>query len=711
MDRRNFFKILSTASTGVITGACGKKVDRYLPLLVSDHEIAPGDEAWHPGVCGECEAGCGIIVRVMEGERVVERKGEQFRERIATIKKIEGNPLDPVSGGRLCARGQAAVQGLYHPDRLRGPMKRQGPRGHGDFSPVAWEQALDEVAEKIRHTDRARIVYLARPQAGTCTLTAARFLQAIGAPAPISFELADFPLERKAAHEVYGWADAPVYDLRNAVSAVGIGADFLGGWVSPVFYARQFGHFRQGRPNLRGRLVQAESRFSITAQSADQWLPLRPGTELLFALALGHLLLSEKLARATVPEQVRQAFEAVDVANAARLCGVTEGRLRQVARELGESERPLVLAGASIPQTNSLAALKAAGFLNVLLGNVGKPGGVLPPAPEAAVSRPVYTNALAKIEHAQFLFLDGVDPLYTLPASTGVAEKLARVETIVSLSSFINDSAAHADLLLPDHHSLESSAAVFTPVAVGAAVATPFVRPLYDTRATEEIFTDLAKKLSVEFVAAAPKSLIEKMLPAEHSWDAVVRQGGWWETSTLSTHVFSRTDSFLEPGPAAFHGDASQYPLHFLPYRSLQFDDGRGAHLPWMQELPDPVSSAMWSLPVEIDPQTAAKLGIKTGDRVRVESPYGKLEAPAYVDPAAVPGVVSMAIGQGHQRYGRYASNRGANPISILAPAWEESTGALALGATRVRLTRLGMGGGLVQFAVVDREAGPWGRR
>jgi molybdopterin-containing oxidoreductase family iron-sulfur binding subunit len=130
-----------------------------------------------------------------------------------------------------------------------------------------------------------------------------------------------------------------------------------------------------------------------------------------------------------------------------------------------------------------------------------------------------------------------------------------------------------------------------------------------------------------------------------------------------------------------------------------------------MQELPDPVSSAMWSLPVEIDPQTAAKLGIKTGDRVRVESPYGKLEAPAYVDPAAVPGVVSMAIGQGHQRYGRYASNRGANPISILAPAWEESTGALALGATRVRLARVGTGRGLVQFAVVDRESGPWGHR
>src|SRR5579864_1321452 len=710
MDRRNFFKIVSTASAGVITGACGKKVERYMPLLVSDREISPGEEAWHPGVCGECEAGCGIVVRVMSGERVIERKGEQFRERIATIKKIEGNPLDPVSGGRLCARGQAAVQGLYHPDRLRGPMKRQGARGRGDFLPVAWEQALDEVAEKLRHADRTRVVYLMRPQAGTRALAVARFLQAIGAPSPVSFELADFPLERKAAQEVYGWNDLPVYDLRNATYAVGIGADFLGGWASPVFYARQFGHLRQGRPGVRGKLVQAESRFSITAQSADQWLPLRPGTELFFALALGYLLFKEKLARAPAPAQVVQAFEALDFTNAARLCGVTEKRLRQVARELGESEKPLVLAGASVPQTNSLAALKAAAWLNVLLGNAGKPGGVLPPSPDAAASRPRYANALAQIERSQVLFLDGVDPLYTLPASTGLPGKLARIETIVSVSSFPNDSAAHADLLLPDHQSLEAGAVVFPAVVAGAAVATPFVLPLYDTRSTEDVLAALAKKLSGEFVAATPKSAVEKMLPADHSWDAIVRQGGFW-TEAKPTAAKALAHATLETPPPAFLGDVMQYPLHFLPYRSLQFDDGRSANLPWMQELPDPVSSAMWSLPVEIDRQTAAKLGIQTGDRVRVESPYGKLEAPAYIDPAAVPGVVSMAIGQGHQRFGRYASKRGANPISILAPAWEEATGALALGATRVRITRLGTDGGLVQFAAVDREMGPWGHR
>jgi molybdopterin-containing oxidoreductase family iron-sulfur binding subunit len=122
-----------------------------------------------------------------------------------------------------------------------------------------------------------------------------------------------------------------------------------------------------------------------------------------------------------------------------------------------------------------------------------------------------------------------------------------------------------------------------------------------------------------------------------------------------------------------------------------------------MQELPDPASSSIWGLAAEIDPKTAASAGIANGDIVRLESPHGSLEAPAYVHPGAVPGVVSMPLGDGHAHYGRYASARGANPLSILAPVWEKSTGALLLGATRVRLTRLSSARSWIQFSSQDR--------
>src|SRR5690242_15848159 len=138
MDRRNFFKIVSAVSASAASTGCSRKVDPLIPLLVPDHELIPGEEQWHPSLCGECNAGCGTIVRVMEGERTVERNREKFRERIACIKKIEGNPLDPVSGGRLCARGQGALQSLYNPDRLHGPLRRAGARGDNKFAAASW---------------------------------------------------------------------------------------------------------------------------------------------------------------------------------------------------------------------------------------------------------------------------------------------------------------------------------------------------------------------------------------------------------------------------------------------------------------------------------------------------------------------------------------------------------------------------------------------
>ena len=722
MDRRNFFKIVSTASAGVMTGACGKKADKLIPLLVSDPQIIPGEEQWHPSVCTGCSGGCGTIARVMEGERTLDKNGETVRQRIACVKKVEGNPLDPVSGGRLCARGQALVQSLYHPDRLQGPMRRSGDRGNAQFTAVSWNDAIAGTAEKLtkaRAADPHKILFLTGPARTTRTLTAEKFTAALGAPPPITCSLADFALESKAVETVFGWKGLPVYDLAKARYALGIGADFVGGWVSPVYYARQFGNFRQGRPDVRGRLVQAESRMSLTAASADQWLPIRPGTEPHFAIAIARILLDEKLARNVqgLPQSVLLTIQAAEVANLIRTCGVDEKRVRRVARELGESEAPLVIAGASAIHTNSLDGLIAANYLNLMLGNVGQPGGLLPPAPKAA-PRPEARNVAEALTQAQFIFLDSANPVYALPVSSGIAQALLRAETIVSFGSFIDDSAAYADFLLPDHHTLEAALAVLPAVAPGpsVSVATPFVRPLYNTRSLEEVLGELGGKTGITFEAITPEWLIRPMLSPDLTFDDVAEDGGVWlkepaakkEPGHDRKGVAGEPIQFTDP---TFSGAPDQFPFQFQPYLSLQFHDGASANLPWMQELPDPVSSAMWGLPVEIDPQTAAKLQIKNGDLVRVESPHGKLDAPAYIHPAALPGVLSMAVGQGHSHYGRYASHRGANPLSILAPVYEKNTGSLAIGATRVRLARLAGSSDLIQFSANDRERGTFGYR
>lgn len=717
MERRNFFKIVSTVSAGVATSACGRKSDALIPLLVPNHEIVPGEEQWHPAVCTECGAGCGVIARVMEGERIIERNGEKFRERIACVKKLEGNPLDPISGGRICARGQAAVQSLYNPDRVSQPMRRVSARGLAGFTPISWDEGIATVADKLakaHSSDPRKILFLTAPNAGSRSRNIQAFLQSLGAPPALTCSIADFAVERKAAASVFGWNGLPRYDLGNARYALGVGADFLGGWTSPVYYARQFGHFRQGRLGMRGKLVHAESRMSITAASADEWLPLRPGSEPHLLIAIARILLEEKLARGVdqLPANVRDSLLAANLADLIQTSGIEHKRLLRISRELGESEAPIVIAGASIVHTNSVSALVASHYVNLMLGNIGRPGGVLAPAPSAA--NPESANVPDALKRAQILLLDDANPVYTLPAASGIAGALAQLESIVSFGMFIDDSVAYADVVLPSSHPLESEMAIVPDVSVAPIsinVGVPFVQPLHNTRPIDVTLDAIARKMNIKFEPVSAENFVQPFLPPALTWQDVARQGGLWRDDGPAPSPSKPVTDKLQWSDPVFTGAPMQFPFYFQPYLSLQYHDGRGANLPWMQELPDPASSSMWNLPVEIDPRTAAQLNVTTGDWVRVESPHGGLDAIAYVHPAALPGVVSMAIGEGHTHYGRYASNRGANPLSILSPVWEDSGGAVAFGATRVRIARLERPPGLIQFSPVDREQGPWGYR
>ncbi len=719
MDRRDFFRLVGTTSGGIVTGACGRRSREILPLLVPEREIVLGEEQWRPAVCQQCCAGCGIIVRLMEGERIVETPQGKARERIAVVKKIEGNPLDPVSGGRLCARGQAAVQSLYHPDRLRQPMRRTGRRGEARFEPVSWEEAIAGAAALIEKAaaDPTRILWLGPPLAGTRSFTVAAFLTALGAAAASTIGLGDFTVEREAAELAFGWRGLPVYEIQDADVVLSIGADFLGGWISPVFYSRRFGQMRQGRPGRRGRLIHAESRFSLTAGAADEWLPVRPGGEQALALALGHVLAAEKRVRdEPAVHRLLESFAAADFEAAVELAGLPSSRIARIARALAGAERAVVLAGASIVQTNSLEAVVTANLLNWLLGAVGRAGGVLPPPepPDPALehTRPRFDNFLSRLEAAQLVLLDGVNPAYALPSSVPLLDK---APAVVSFTPFLDDSAVYADWILPDHAWLEKESVLVPPVSPMPAMngSAALVQPLHGTRPLEQILVELAKRLDKNIEADSAGRAFERAFALRKpagEWetaaefrDFCLRQGGWWESAgpQMPAKAPPEPPPFT---PAEFTGDPAEFPLYFLPYPSVQFGEGSGAHLPWLQQLPDPVSSAMWGLPVEVDTDTARRLGLATGDIVRVVSPQGAIEAPVYVNPAGLPGVVAMACGQGHSHYTRYASGRGANPLALAAPAVSRGCGVFAFGATRVRLEKTGRRGGLIQFSFMDRE-------
>jgi menaquinone reductase, molybdopterin-binding-like subunit len=314
------------------------------------------------------------------------------------------------------------------------------------------------------------------------------------------------------------------------------------------------------------------------------------------------------------------------------------------------------------------------------------------------------------------LLLYEANPIFSAPPALRIRETLAKIPYIVSFGSFIDETSSQADLILPDHAPLESwldSMPESGSLQAVAGLAPPAVLPLHDTRPMPDVLLGLAHQLGGGVAQALPFATYDAMLRAafvplrtrggsidaktdDDFWDAAQTQGGWWSGPSAA-----HTPSPVSPLPAPKHapmamtapefaGSAGDFPFYFLPYASQSFGDGSLAHLPWLQELPDVLTSAMWSSWVEIHPKTGERLGIAHGDLVEIASPQGSVRAAAVLSPGIAPDLVAMPVGQGHENFTRFASGRGANPLSVLAPLAEPETGSLAWAATRVKLTRAG---------------------
>jgi anaerobic selenocysteine-containing dehydrogenase len=716
MDRREFIKLTAVTGTGAALTACGNpehQVIRFVP----DEDIVPGIAEWKPSVCPLCSAGCGLNVRVMDADYDTVRNGQAGVVKIKAAKKLEGQAAHPINRGGLCARGQAAIQVTYHPDRLTGPMKRTGPRGSGAFAAISWDEAVAELAARIDTlADRRALTWVTRPRRSRRLEAIGEWLTRLGAPPPIGFELFGDDVLRRANAMSFEREQLPTFDLGRARYVISFGADFLGTWNSPVQQAAAYGDMRQGRAGVRGKLVQVEARMSVTGASADELVPVRPGTEGVLALGIAQVLVANKLARGAAPDLGEYGLERVE-----QTTGVPAKRIERIAREMADLAPALaIVGGPALAHTNGAFHALAVNVLNAVLGSVGQPGGVffMPQlAPLGSPARPLRPARDLRDPRAQLLVVDDVDPVFAAPRAWKLREALAAIPFIASFGGFVDDTSVHADLLLPDHSFLEAWVdSLPESGALGrvANAAAPVMRPLHQTRAAVDVLIETAGKLKTP-VTLPWKSYDEMLkasfekLPAD-AWNDVEKQGGWWDPSTAaapdrqpSTSRVQPPGGFVEP---SFDGDASRFPFHFLPYPSTAFFDGSTAHLPWLQELPDPLTSAMWSSWVEINPQTAARLNVGEGDVVEISSTQGSLRAPVVVSPGIAPDVVAMPVGQGHETFTRYASGRGVNPIEILAPMAERETGALAWAATRVAVARVGgRDGRLILFAGEMRES------
>ena len=261
-----------------------------------------------------------------------------------------------------------------------------------------------------------------------------------------------------------------------------------------------------------------------------------------------------------------------------------------------------------------------------------------------------------------------------------------------------------------------------------ASISQPVVAPLYYTLPVGDIILSLARQIGGELPVSMPWSTMEEFIKDrwredyegrvggdaqqsfEEFWKAALQAGVWGQPGQVAAAQTTTIDSAAATAitnPASeFAGDENEYPFVLHPFLTTTFLDGRGANLPWLQEMPDPLTGVVYGSWAELNPVTADELGKKEGDVLTVESPAGSVRVPALIFPAIRPGVVAIPIGQGHTAYGRYAAGRGVNPLDVVAALTDERTGDLAWAATRVKLTATGERQRIVQTGGLSRTLG-----
>ncbi len=685
LKRRDFLKVLGATGAGAAAAGCTTgDVNRLIPYAIGDEEIVPSLPTWYASTCRECPAGCGIQVETHEGRAT----------------KVEGLPGHPVSHGNLCARGQSSVQGLYHPDRIPGAFRVDSAIGRQG---VAWSTAERTLAGAIREA-AGRVVFLTSDYTGTMNRLADDFVEAVGG--------------RRVVYEPFG-AQPRNLEFAEADVLVAFGADFLETWGSPVDYAWQFAQMRSRRGPDRPKFVWVGAHRGMTGLNADMWVAPRPGTEHLVARAMaGNGNLAAIAEETEVPQEtlVRLAEEfgagnGVALGPGSSMSGPGARELRQAVAALNGMAQPDELDAPDVQDMVRLVQAMNAGEVDVLL-------------------------------------IDAIDPINTLPGGLGFDEALQRVPTRVSFSSFPDDTTERCNLLLPNHHFLEQWND-YEPREGVTSLVQPTMRPVFNTKQTGDVLLSVARQLGINPLSDIEATTYHDYIRANWAEEHGADQDGWREALraggllTLEEAPEDDEDEDAEPevpnGASPVPGQdvngAQQGPtqaapaspgttpadpadgidpaaalaavppaeqgrtpvvsdgradFHLVVYPSLRFYDGRTGNRPWLLELPDPVTKVSWDSWVEIHPAAAEELGVRRGDLLHIESPYGTLEAPAFIYPGVRRDVVAIQMGLGQKSFGRYNNGRGVNPNHLLSPAVDEESGEFARAGLTVRVGATG---------------------
>jgi anaerobic selenocysteine-containing dehydrogenase len=780
LSRRDFLKVGGVAAGSAATLAAMKN---FISARAGSQIRTAAEENVVASTCHLCSAGCGILVRVADGKAV----------------KLEGNPMHPINQGALCPKGQAAPELLYNPDRLTSPMKRD--RATGQLTQIQWAEAIQLTADKLNalreagHPEQAVLMH--GDTRGQMRSFLTRFMEAVGSPNVVSHESLNIAAAKLGMYLTQGIYGLPAYDLENANYVISFGANLLEAGPNPQRTISGYTYLRRGRAT-RGKVVVIDPRQSITAAKADEWIPITPGADAALALGMANVIIKSGLVDADFVKNYCFGFdnfasggdhkgfrdfvlENYDPIRVEQMTGIPSTTIARLAGEFAGN-------GPSIAIMPGKGGLLNGGFsgvytamavhaLNALVGSIEKEGGVMtqrympcvdyPKLPSDSISAkgmktaridgagskfPLGRNSYQSVADAilegapvEALFLYDANPAFETPGGKRFADAFKKVPFVVSFSSFMDESAELADLILPEPTFLErwGDDHIEGLGYPGISLYQPVIEPLYDTMNTGDFFLKVAESMGGTVAKAFAWKSYEEVLQFRlkdigADWELLKELGVWfnpgyrfakrgsqhWIENVVGAErlnaprdgyfdLYSRElNCFLgemkkdelaklgisQTGDGAilphyeatvFQGDKAQYPfmLNIVTLMSLGLRSD-ASNMPSMQEISGMTVRETWDSWLEMNPESARKLGLAENDRVKIESPFGAISTRVKLVAGLHPDVVNMPFNQGHTAVGRYARGRGVNGLEILNPASEPLTGLASFTNTRVKVTR-----------------------
>lgn len=657
LDRRDFLRTVGIGGAATTVAACERLPARKaLPYLVAPEDITPGVPVHYASTCTGCSAACGMMVTVRDGRPI----------------KLEGHDKHPISGGGLCALGQAEIRGLYDAARLAGPTLA------GAAS--TWEAFDAQIRSKLAaaRSGGKSVEILAKPVTSpTARQTMLDFLAPFGGTLT---EHDPTPLTRGVSQDAYEALDGnrvlPSLDFEAADLVVILGADLLGAGSDPVGDTRSYSA-RRANVKERGALrhIQIEGSLTLTGAAADTRWQASSGER----NAIASWLLKSIAQRAN------------DGSVLGALSGVPAeaplgNRITQLADHLWEARgRSLVVSGSS-----NLNEQVAVALCNRLLRNEGKAVRLDRPSLAQQGSNTALAELQGRLASGKVGALIALDhdPVDQLADGAEWKKWLAAMDVSIAITDRPTATAGACKMVAAAHHGLETWQD-FRPRADVLTLAQPTVRPILNSRHPIENFLVWGEGATRDYRQHLKESWQKTVFP-KVSFAAGFE--AFWHASVVAAMPPQAVTELPAPtgkAPKAL-GEllkpaASAAGLEVELTAQVGVRDGSRSYNPWLRELPEPLSQVSWYPTVAVAPSQAAKLGVKTGDQLQITVGKRSLKMAARVTLLQHPDVLGVPVG-----YGRNDQPTGyghKHHDDALAYAPEQNAYALGAGPATAKST------------------------